>query len=145
MELKTRRKPLAGQYLFYKKESIWYTLKLTPSDAYFINYEFIKDKNLYRLTIDTVKAKARIELIENKPNKEDYISKPDDINLDFFMTELVNNYMWNFRKISMRTRQEQESYENKKTLANSCVEIICDYLENKNDIQKAKEFISLRN
>lgn len=145
LELKTRRKPLTGQYLSYKERFIWYNLEPKGSDEYFMTYEFIKDKNLYSLIVDKAEAKARIELIEGNSYSEEYISLLNDINLDFPMAEMIDNYIGNFRNISIRVRQEYEPYEGKKTMANACIDIICGYLESKNDINRVKEFISLHN
>lgn len=144
LEIKTRRKPLTGQYLMYKEGFIWYNLELEETQKSFSSYQFRKNKNLYRLIVDNEKSIARIELRETDSYSEKYISILRNIKLRKMWAEVIANYIGNFDKISLRIKQYCSPYSNRIS-SNSIMWDIYEYYKQENNPQRANEIAKLNN
>ncbi len=144
LELKTRRKPLTGQYLMYRQGFVWYDLKPKEMQNNFSIFQFTKDKNLYNLILEKDKLFARIELLKSNSNNEASISNLQDSNLDQLWHEVIANYIENFKVISLRIKQDCLSYPNS-LLSNGFTWDIHDYYEQQNNNAKVIEVAKLNN
>lgn len=144
LEFKTRRKPLTGQYLMYKKDFVWYNLEPKEMHDNLSIYEFTKNKNRYSLILEKDKLSARIELLKLNPYAEEYNSILQNIKLDQLWNEVVANYIENFKEISLRVKQDCLRYPNA-LLSNGIMWEICNYYKHGNNHQKAAEIAKLNN
>jgi hypothetical protein len=145
LEIKTRRKPLTGQYLLYRNFSEWYDLQKTESNEFEDKYIFKKDSDSYNLVLNKKENKATIEVIEIDKVKEIYKRCVLMINEDEIMQKLISDYVSNVEKISTRYKIEQAAICYSELALNACLLDIADYYSSKNNIQKANEIVDLNN
>lgn len=144
LELKTRRKPLAGQYLMYREGFVWYDLELKEMRDDLLIYQFTKDKNLYNLIMERDKSIATIKLLKLNSYREASISNLQNVNLEQLWEEIIANYVGNFKEISLRVKEDCLSYSNR-VLSNGFMWDIHHYYEHKNNHAKAIEVAILNN
>ena len=144
LEIKTRRKPLTGQYLMYREGLVWYNLELKADQDSTVIYQFTKDNNSYSLILEKDKLRARIELLKSNSQGEKALSNLQDIKLDQFWSEVIANYIENFKTISLRIKQDNLLYPNS-ILSNGIMWDIHDFYEQENNKQRAIEIAELNN
>lgn len=144
LEIKTRRKPLTGQYLMYREGFVWFNLDLQELQDGFSIYHFTKDKNIYRLILQKDKLSAIIEMLKSNPFAEKTSLILKDIKLDQFWSELITNYLNNFKAISIRIKQDYQSNSNK-LLSNGILWDIYNFFMQENKHQKAIQIAKLNN
>ena len=143
LEIKTRRKPLTGQYLMYRQGGIWFNLELQESHDHSLIYQFTKDENLYRLVVEKDKSSAHIELVET--NSADlHISVVKNIKIKQMWDEIIDNYTENFAKISKAIKQDNSPYPNC-LLSNGIMWDIYDYFSSENNHSRAISIAKLNN
>lgn len=145
LEIKKRRKPLTGEYLLHRENSIWYNLEPISIGQNLSIYEFTKDKNIYSLQVDTTTNKAEIKSnTPTKPVKQPRISTSDK-EIHTITHDLSVNYIRNFKNISLRIKEDTSLMVNGTKLSNRVIlEIIDFYMQNKLK-HKADEIINLNN
>ena len=144
LEIKTRRKPLSGQYLFYREGFVWFDLEPIEVNDNFSIFQFIKDKNLYNLILGGKKLVARIELTKSSPYSAEYISVLQNIKLDQMWKEVIASYVRNFDEITLLIKQDSVPYPNR-LLSNGILWDIHDFYVQENKHQKAIEIAKLNN
>ena len=144
LELKTRRKPLSGQYLMCKEAFVKYNLDLKELQDYLSIYHFNKDKNLYRLILEKDKLSARIEMLNSHPYAEKTYTILQDIKLDQFWSELTASYINNLKSISLRIKQDYLPRPNTR-LSNGILWDIYDFFRKENNHLKAIKIAKLNN
>jgi len=145
LEIKKRRKPLTGEYLLHRENSIWFNLEPINIGQNLSVYEFTKDKNIYTLQVDTTINKAEIK--SNTPTKP--VKEPHETTSNKEIYAITNdlsvNYISNFKNISLRIREDTSLMVNGTTIINRVIlDIIDFYIENKLK-HKADEIITLNN
>jgi hypothetical protein len=145
LEIKSRRKPLTGQYLLYRNLPQWYDLQKTESNEFEDNYSFKKDGDNYKLVLNKRENGAMIEVVQKDEEKENYKQSILMINEDEIMHKLISDYISNIEKIFARYKIEQDAISSNQLVSNACLFDIAEYYSLKDNIQKANEIVTLNN
>jgi len=145
LEIKTRRKPLTGQYLLYRILPEWYDLQKIESGEFEDRYSFNKNGNSYALMMNKKENIAVIEPIKIDNVKENYKQSVLALNTDEIMQQLISDYVPNIEKITARYKIEQDAISNNQLVSNGCLFDIAEYYYSINDIKKANEIAVLNN
>ncbi len=143
LDLKTRRKPLTGQYLLYREGSVWYNLFPKKESLDNMHYEFTKDKCLYTLVVDKVNGKAEIKLTETNSYNNQFITLLNGVDLETTIKGFIKNYVGNFSKITSRIKNDY--YFNNNVLSNGVMWYIMEYYEDRGLKNEANEIAKLNN
>jgi hypothetical protein len=144
LEVKTRRKPLTGQYLLFRDLSVWFNLEPKESKENTEIYQFIKNKNIYNLIIEKENSIAKIELFELNSYSENYIIDFKKAELDIVWQELIDDYIKNFENISSSIKQTFSMVPDV-NLSNGVMWDFCEYFKSTNNEKKAINIIRLNN
>jgi hypothetical protein len=142
LEVKTRRKPLTGQYLMDRERTVWYNLELTNSNEIQSTYQFFKNESLYNLHIE--KETATIELKEQNAHAASFVKKIQEINLETIWSEVIEFYIYSFPKISAAFK-ESDLFNSNTQISNGIMWNIHDYYEEQGHELKAKDIARLNN
>jgi hypothetical protein len=144
LEIKTRRKPLTGQYLMYREAFVWYNLELKELTKNTSIYQFSKDNNLYNLIVDQNASKARIELSESLSNEENNTRPISKIDLENIWSKIIDDYTINLSKISSAIRVTTATFSNER-ITNGVMRDIYEYYIQQKEYNKAKTIAELNN
>jgi hypothetical protein len=145
LEIKTRRKPLTGQYLLYRNAPDWYDLQKIESSELEDNYAFKKYNDTYSLVLDKKENVAVIKVVESDTTKEIYKQSILTFNPDEIIQKLISDYVPNIDEISARYKIEQDALSNSELVSNGCLYDIIEYYHSKGHIRKANEIVELNN
>lgn len=144
LEVKTRRKPLTGQYLLYRAAPEWYDLQKIFSDEFEDRYSLKKGNINYLLTVNKNK-KALIESMQTDAAGERDRQSTLSLDTDAIMQQLILDYVPNVEKITARYKIEQDAIGGDHLVSNGCLFDIAEYYYAKNDLKKANEITALNN
>jgi len=144
LEVKTRRKPLTGQYLLFRDLSVWFNLEPKESKENTEIYQFIKNKNIYNLIIEKENSIAKIELFELNSYSENYIIDFKKVEIEKIWQEIIDNYTKNFEVISLSIKQSFCMVP-EVNLSNGVMWDFYEYFKTTNNQKKAIDIIRLNN